>query len=87
MLLQNCSAKYFHLQEIHTERTGSDNFKIIKLNWVEVSELMEKLDSSRTSINYMGLNELRRMIIIFNDFDQNIAGSLMFCFWNMKTFS
>ena len=45
---------------------------------------MEKLDSSRTNINYVGLNELRRMIIIFNDFDRNIAGSLMFCFSRYK---
>ena len=45
---------------------------------------MEKLDSSRTNINYVGLNELRRMIIIFNDFDRNIAGSFMFCFSRYK---
>ena len=31
-------------------------------------KLMEKLDSSRTKINYMGLNELINMIIIFMTF-------------------
>ena len=43
----------------------SDNFKIIKLNWVRVSRTNRKTDSSGTKIINMGLNELMRMIIIF----------------------
>lgn len=52
----------------------SDKFMIIKLNWVrifrtfqnsEFSEFSGKLNSSRTRIKNMRLNELTMMIIIF----------------------
>ena len=40
----------------------SDNFG--SHNWVNVSRTNEKLDSSRTRINYMRLNERREMVRI-----------------------
>lgn len=46
---------------------------------------MEKLDSNKTSINYMGPNVLRRMITFFNVFlFETLKHSLMFCFSRFK---
>lgn len=71
MLLQIC----FIFRAIHGKDTNKysriqvfNNFEIIKLNWVGVSRLIEKIDLSRTRINNVGLNELMGMIIIFMTF-------------------
>lgn len=42
-------------------------FAIMEQSWVGISrtKFFKKLDSKRARTNYMGLNELRRMTIIF----------------------
>ena len=46
---------------------------------------MEKPDSSKTTINYMGLNEVKRIALFFMIFFVcNIASYLMFCFSKFK---
>lgn len=44
------------------------NFHIIQLKWVGISRTGRKNDSSRTRMNNMGQNEMRKMIIIFLTF-------------------
>ena len=72
-----------HFKEIHGKDVQqahvSDNFNIIKLNCIRISRTSGK--SVFKQIKYhMGLNELRRLIIIFMTLSLNTAGSLMLWF-------
>ena len=52
----------------------------------KVKTVMEKLDSSGTENNYMGLNELINVIIIFMTFYLNVT-FFKLCFPDKGTFS
>lgn len=85
---KSVSAKIFHLQRNSWKGFWqvliSVKVKIIKLNWVKLAEVMKKLDSSRTSINYIRLSKLVTMIVIFMTFCLKLCSSFILCFSKFK---